>query len=105
MKTPSRLVQVQTSSVFASLYQIGLHAKLARYRMPRMPVSQPFRRSTMPRMPSIRYFKSRKAFYCQYQGQQYPLAKGPDDRPDGPTFLKAVEEFGRVMEEGRAVSS
>jgi hypothetical protein len=54
----------------------------------------------LPRTPSIRYFKSRQAFYCQYRGHQYPLAKGPDDRPDGPTFLAAVEEFGRVMAEG-----
>ena len=57
--------------------------------------------NTIPRMPQIRYFKSRKAFYCQSQGHQYPLAKGPDDRPDGPTFKAAIAEFGRVIEDSR----
>jgi integrase len=56
-------------------------------------------------MPSIRYFKSRRAFYCQYRGHQYPLAKGPDDRPNGPTFLAAHEEFRRVMAEGARESA
>jgi integrase len=51
----------------------------------------------MPRTPSIRYFESREAYYCQYQGRQHLLAAGPKDEPDGPVYRRAVERFAEVM--------
>lgn len=53
----------------------------------------------VPRKSGIRYFKSRKAFYTQIQGTQYPLAYGPDDSPNGPTYKAAWEEFQKLCEE------
>lgn len=52
----------------------------------------------MARKPSVRYFPSRSAFYCQHRGKQHKLAEGPDDAPDGPTFLRALDEFKALME-------
>ncbi len=52
------------------------------------------------RKPSVRYFSSRGAYYCQWQGKQHRLATGPDDSPTGPTYLKALEAFKRLMQIG-----
>jgi integrase len=51
----------------------------------------------MPRKPSPRYFESRKAYYCQFAGRQHLLASGPDDAPNGPTYLAALEAFRHLM--------
>lgn len=51
----------------------------------------------MPRTPQIRYFESRRAYYTQYNKKQYPLAAGPKDEPDGPTYLAAVRKFSELM--------
>src|SRR5438309_1032093 len=52
------------------------------------------------RRPSVRYFDSRGAYYCQWQGRQHRLASGPDDAPTGPTYLGALEAFKRLMQLG-----
>jgi integrase len=52
----------------------------------------------MPRSPSIRYFDSRLAYYCQYRGRQHCLAAGPKDEPEGPTYQAAVRRFAEIMQ-------
>src|SRR5262245_17482930 len=59
----------------------------------------------MPRTPSVRYFTSKGGFYSQFRKRRYLLAAGPDDRPDGPVYRRAVAEFARLChlgDEGRA---
>jgi integrase len=55
----------------------------------------------MARKPQVRYFRSRNAYYCQYNGRQHKLATGPDDSPGGPTYLAALQAFRQVMAMGR----
>jgi len=52
----------------------------------------------MPRKPQVRYFESRKAYYTQYKGKQHKLADGPDDSPQGPTYLAALTAFRSLLE-------
>jgi integrase len=49
----------------------------------------------VPRKPSVRYFPSRNAYYCQIGGVQHKLADAPagDDYPDGPCYKAALKEF------------
>jgi integrase len=47
--------------------------------------------------PQVRYFESRKAYYCQIRGKQYRLATGPDDFPDGPTYKAAAKRYGEIV--------
>jgi integrase len=54
----------------------------------------------MPRTPQVRYFESREAYYCQFQGKQHLLAAGPKDEPEGPTYRRAVERFALIMQVG-----
>jgi hypothetical protein len=59
----------------------------------------------MPRKPSPKYWKTRRAYYCSTtldtgQRRQHLLAAGPDDAPDGPCFLAALDEFKKLMEAG-----
>jgi integrase len=54
----------------------------------------------MARKPEVRYFESRGAYYTQYEGRQHKLATGPDDRPNGPTYLEALSAFRGLMEMG-----
>jgi integrase len=54
----------------------------------------------MARKPQVNYFKKRKAYYTQVNGKQHRLATGPDDAPNGPTYLEAVKAFGRLLEMG-----
>lgn len=56
----------------------------------------------MARKPTVRYFPSRAAYYCQYAGKQHPLASGPDDSPTGPTYLSALAAFTRLMSRAAA---
>ena len=51
----------------------------------------------MARKPQVRFFSSRNAFYCQWQGHQHRLGDGPDDSPTGPNYLKALENFKNLM--------
>src|SRR5262245_5444447 len=51
----------------------------------------------MPRTPTVRYFDSRSAYYCQFRGKQHLLAAGPKDEPDGPTYQAAVRRFSSIM--------
>ena len=46
------------------------------------------------------YYKSRNGYYCEWNGRQYLLAKGPKDEPNGPTYLEALEVFKGLMQKG-----
>jgi integrase len=54
------------------------------------------------RKSSIRYYDSKNGYFTEYQGKKYRLATGPDDGPSGPTFLKALDEFKKLMESAHA---
>src|ERR1019366_3450245 len=51
----------------------------------------------MSRKPSVSYWESRKGYMCKFKGKQHLLCSGPDDGPTGPTFLKALEEFQKML--------
>ncbi len=51
----------------------------------------------MPRTPGIRYYHSRFGYFTQINGTKIRLASGPKDEPSGPTYKKASEEYGRVV--------
>jgi len=53
----------------------------------------------MARKASVRYWPGRKGggYFCVHRGTRYELALGPDDAPDGPTYLAALERFQAVM--------
>ncbi len=53
----------------------------------------------------MRYFDSRKAYFTTYKGRQVPLASGPKDEPDGPTYKAAVKKFAEVMQVGEAAKA
>ena len=54
----------------------------------------------MARKASVRYWPGRKGggYYCVHQGIRHELALGPNDAPDGPTYLAALEQFKQVMQ-------
>lgn len=56
----------------------------------------------MPRKPSVRYFPSRHAFYCQIDKVQHWLADGPDDSPGGENHTRALRAFLRLLEDKAA---
>ena len=45
----------------------------------------------MPRKPSVSYWPTRKGggYFCILKGNRHELALGPDDAPQGPTYLAA----------------
>jgi integrase len=47
--------------------------------------------------PSVRYWKSRRAYCCWIGKDQHTLAKGPKDEPTGPTYLKALDCFRKLL--------
>jgi integrase len=47
--------------------------------------------------PSVRYWKSKKAYGCSIAGDQHFLARGPDDAPNGPTYLGALDRFRKLV--------
>lgn len=51
----------------------------------------------MARKPSVRYWASRKGFCCWIDGVQHKLAEGPDDSPNGPTYLAALTKFTELL--------
>ncbi|MCE9561228.1 MAG: tyrosine-type recombinase/integrase [Planctomycetes bacterium] len=51
----------------------------------------------MGRRASVRYYKSREAYFTHFEGRQIPLVKGPDDGPTGPTYLAALDKFRELM--------
>jgi integrase len=52
----------------------------------------------MPPTSDISYYPSRKGYYTCFRGKQTPLAKGPDDKPTGPTYLAALTKFREMMQ-------
>ncbi len=50
------------------------------------------------RKSSIKHFESKNGYFTMYQGQRYRLATGPEDGPNGPTFLAALARFREIME-------
>lgn len=56
----------------------------------------------MGRRASVRYFRSRKAYYTSFGGKQTKLAEGPDDAPKGPTYLAALKKFTELMQVSNA---
>lgn len=47
--------------------------------------------------PSVRYWKSRKAYACWIGETRHFLARGPDDAPNGPTYLEALDRFRKLV--------
>jgi len=49
----------------------------------------------------IRYWPSRKGggYFCNYCRKKCELALGPDDKPTGPTYLRALDAFKALLEE------
>lgn len=47
--------------------------------------------------PSVKYWDFRKGYMCKFRGKQYLLCSGPDDGPTGPTYLKALDEFTKLL--------
>ncbi len=52
----------------------------------------------MSRQPTVRYYPSRQGYFTQVNGKQHRLADGPDDRPSGPTSLKALGAFKELLD-------
>jgi integrase len=50
------------------------------------------------RLRSVRYYASKGGYFTVIQGQTHRLATGPDDCPNGPTFLAALGKFRELME-------
>lgn len=49
--------------------------------------------------PSVRYWKSRKAYACWMGETRHFLARRPDDAPSGPTYLAALDQFRKLVSE------
>jgi hypothetical protein len=47
--------------------------------------------------PTVRYWKSRKAYACWIGETRHFLARGPDDAPSGPTYLAALDRFRKLV--------
>jgi integrase len=47
--------------------------------------------------PSVRYWESKKAYGCWLGPVQHFLARGPDDAPNGPTYLAALDQFRKLV--------
>ncbi len=47
--------------------------------------------------PSVRYWDSRGGYCCWIGKDQHLLAKGPKDDPIGPTYLKALDRFRKLL--------
>ncbi len=54
----------------------------------------------MPRKPSVRFFPSRNAYYVQIDRKQHRLGDGPDDSPNGPNFLAALDAYRHLLQMG-----
>jgi integrase len=52
--------------------------------------------------PTVRYWKSRKAYACWIGEDRHFLARGPDDAPNGPTYLAALDKFRKLMAKDEA---
>jgi hypothetical protein len=49
------------------------------------------------RKPQVNYWKSGGRYFVCFRGKQHLLESGPDDSPNGPTYLKALAAFGQLM--------
>jgi len=47
--------------------------------------------------PTVRYWSSRKAYACWIGKDRHFLARGPDDAPNGPTYLAALDQFRKLV--------
>ena len=47
--------------------------------------------------PTVRYWSSRKAYACWIGQTRHFLARGPDDAPNGPTYLEALDKFRKLV--------
>jgi len=47
--------------------------------------------------PSVRYWKSKRAYGCWLGPVQHFLARGPDDAPNGPIYLEALDRFRKLV--------
>lgn len=52
----------------------------------------------MPPTSEIGYYPSRKGYYTCFRKKQILLAKGPDDKTTGPTYLSALAKFQEIMQ-------
>ncbi|HEX4144550.1 MAG TPA: tyrosine-type recombinase/integrase [Pirellulales bacterium] len=59
----------------------------------------------MPPISDISYYPSRNGYYTWFRDKQIKLAKGPDDKPTGPTYLAALRRFTELMELANADSA
>jgi integrase len=50
------------------------------------------------RKASVRYYASKGGYFTHFEGRNIRLATGPDDAPQGPTYLAALREFGELMQ-------
>ena len=51
------------------------------------------------RKPSVRYWDSRGGYCCWIDGRRELLARGPDDAPKGPTYLRALTQFRTLLDQ------
>jgi hypothetical protein len=47
--------------------------------------------------PSVRCWKSKRVYGCWIGTDQHFLARGPDDAPNGPTYLAALDKFRKLV--------
>lgn len=59
----------------------------------------------MGRASQISYYRSRKGYFTWFRNKQTLLARGPDDKPTGPTYLAALRKFTEMMELSNAESA
>src|SRR5262249_37804875 len=60
--------------------------------------------ATSGRKASVRYYASRGAYFTHFEGDQIRLSVGPDDAPNGPTYLAALDAFRQLMQVNTADS-
>src|SRR5436309_1852006 len=54
------------------------------------------------RKASVRYYASKGGYFTHFEGKNIRLADGPDDAPNGPTYLAALAKFSELMQVNNA---
>lgn len=54
------------------------------------------------RKASVRYYASKGGYFTHYEGKKHRLADGPDDAPNGKTYLAALDKFRELMDVSNA---
>src|SRR5262245_19501424 len=49
------------------------------------------------RKASVRYYASKGGYFTHFEGHNIRLADGPDDAPNGKTYLAALSKFQEIM--------